>query len=241
MTDQPDDNHDTEAAFIDATYCALCARGYADLTMQDIADETDKSKAALHYHFDGKQDLLLRFLDHLNEDFLDRTADPTGETPADRLVDLLRTILDADGDDDNQFTTAFMEIKAQAPYRDGYRERLREVDDRLREQIGRLVAEGVDAGQFDADADPEVVADHVVTYVHGTWTRSAAVGADVDAMRERLVAYVDSLFAADADVSVAPGSAEEEANGGSEERETDAEGGDGSGRADDGEDEEVAA
>ena len=209
-----DRDQDTEAAFIDATYCALCSRGYADLTMQDIADETDKSKAALHYYFDGKQDLLLRFLDHLNRDFLDRTADPAGETPAERLVDLLRTVLSTSEDDDYEFTTAFMEIKAQAPYRDGYRERLERVDDSLRGRIARLVDEGIDAGQFAAGVDPDEVAEHVLTYVHGTWTRSAAVGADVDAMRERLIRHVDSLLAADADVSFA---AAREGDGGNDD------------------------
>jgi AcrR family transcriptional regulator len=34
---------DTCEAIMSATYRALCAHGYADLTMQDIADETDKS------------------------------------------------------------------------------------------------------------------------------------------------------------------------------------------------------
>ena len=40
---------------IRATYRALCAHGYANLTMRDIADETDLSKAALHYHYDTKR------------------------------------------------------------------------------------------------------------------------------------------------------------------------------------------
>lgn len=205
--------HDTEATFMDATYCALCAHGYADLTMQDIADETDKSKAALHYHFDGKEDLLLRFLEHLNEDFFDRTADPAGDTPAERLVDLLETILSTPDDGaDQQFTTAFMEIKAQAPYRDGYRDRLVRVDDHVREQVRSLVADGVDSGQFARDTDPDEVAEHVLTYAQGTWTRSAAVGADVDGMRERLIQYVDSLLAADAGVSFVEGRRDEEAS-----------------------------
>ncbi|MEF8974259.1 MAG: helix-turn-helix domain-containing protein, partial [Haloarcula sp.] len=44
---------DTADDIMDATYRALCTHGYADLTMQDIADESDKSKAALHYHYDS--------------------------------------------------------------------------------------------------------------------------------------------------------------------------------------------
>jgi len=189
---------------MDATYRALCAHGYADLTMQDIADETDRSKAALHYHFDGKQDLLLSFLRHLRERFAARTAEPSGATPADRLVALLRTVLDPADEDDQQFTTALMEIKAQAPYRDGYREELRAIDDGFHEQVRGIVADGVAAGQFGDDVDPDEVATFVLTQVHGTWTRSVAVGADVAAMRERLVAYVAELLVEDADVAWDP-------------------------------------
>jgi AcrR family transcriptional regulator len=196
-------DQDTKAAFVDATYRALCTHGYADLTMQDIADETDRSKAALHYHFDGKRELLLSFLEHLRERFAARTADPAGETPADRLVALLRTVLDPGDDGDQQFTTALMEIKAQAPYRDGYREELRAIDDALHGQVRDVVAEGVEAGQFRDDVDPDEVAAFVLTHIHGTWTRSVAVGEDVVAMRERLVDHVEGLLAEDADVEVA--------------------------------------
>lgn len=191
--------HDTQTTFMEATYRALCTHGYADLTMQDIADETDRSKAALHYHFDGKRELLLSFLEHLRERFAARTADPSGETPADRLVALLRTVLDPGDDGDQQFTTALMEIKAQAPYRDGYREELRAIDDSLHAQVRDIVAEGVDAGQFRDDVDPDEVAAFVLTHIHGTWTRSVAVGEDVVAMRERLVDHVEGLLVEDAD------------------------------------------
>ena len=194
--------HDTETAFMEAVYRALCEHGYADLTMQDIADETDKSKAALHYHFEGKEDLLLRFLEYLRDDFAERTADPAGDTSAERLVTLVRTVLGTSTDGpDQQFNTAYMEIKAQAPFRDGYREVLREMDEGLRSKVRDLVAEGVDAGEFRADTDPDEVAGLVVTYIHGTWTRSAAVGEDVPAMRERLVNYLTDLLVDEADAT----------------------------------------
>ncbi|QLG64058.1 TetR/AcrR family transcriptional regulator [Halorarum salinum] len=190
---------------MEATYRALCKHGYADLTMQDIADETDKSKAALHYHFEGKEDLLLRFLTYLHEQFRERTADPAGDTPAERLVALVRTVLETPADGaDQQFNTAYMEIKAQAPFHEGYREQLRAIDEGLRVTVRDLVADGVEVGQFPADVDPDEVAAFVTTYVHGTWTRSAAVGADVSAMRERLVNYVDDLLADDVAVAVDP-------------------------------------
>ncbi|MXR42212.1 TetR family transcriptional regulator [Halobaculum sp. WSA2] len=194
---------DTRTAFMEATYRALCTHGYADLTMQDIADETDKSKAALHYHFDGKDDLFREFLAYLHEGFAETIADHPEGTPVERLVALVRRVLDpVDDSADQQFNTAFMEIKAQAPYREGYREVLRRFDADLRTEVADLVREAIENGQYDEETDPEEIAEHVLTYIHGTWTRAAAVGADVVAMREHLVDDLLDLLVDGASVPV---------------------------------------
>ncbi|MFC7070675.1 TetR/AcrR family transcriptional regulator [Halobaculum lipolyticum] len=194
---------DTRTAIMEATYRALCTHGYADLTMQDIADETDKSKAALHYHFDGKDDLFREFLAYLHEGFAAEIADHPDGTPVERLVALVRRVLEpVDDEADQQFNTAFMEIKAQAPYRDGYREVLRRFDADLHAEVAGLVAEAVEAGQYDADTDPDEIAEHVLTYIHGTWTRAAAIGADVVTMREHLVQDILDLLVDGAEVPV---------------------------------------
>ncbi|UIO98714.1 TetR/AcrR family transcriptional regulator [Halobaculum sp. CBA1158] len=194
---------DTRTAFMEATYRALCTHGYADLTMQDIADQTDKSKAALHYHFDGKDELFREFLEYLHEGFREDIRDHPEGTPAERLVALVRRVLDPmDDESDQQFNTAFMEIKAQAPYREGYREVLRQFDDDLHDEVSTLVAEAVSTGQYDDDTDPDEIADHVLTYIHGTWTRAAAIGADVVVVREHLVEDILDLLVEEASVPV---------------------------------------
>jgi len=83
MTDETIDD------IMEATYRALCTHGYADLTMQDIAAESTKSKGTLHYHFEGKQDLLESFLAFLLNRFEERTETIPGETPAERLHEFL--------------------------------------------------------------------------------------------------------------------------------------------------------
>ena len=203
---------DTQTAFMEATYRALCTRGYADLTMQDIADETDKSKAALHYHFDGKDDLFREFLAYLHDGFAEKIADHPGGTPVEQLVALVRRVLDpVDEGSDHQFNTAFMEIKAQAPYRDGYREILRRFDADLRTEVADLVREAIEDGQYDERTDPEAVAEHVLTYIHGTWTRAAAIGADVVTMREHLIEDLLDLLVDEATVPVSVAATDEQA------------------------------
>ena len=182
---------DTIDDIMDATHRALCRHGYADLTMQDIADEWSKSKAALHYHFDGKRDLLVSFLEHLLADFEERIEDLEGETAADRLFALADELCTSPEDEPHrEFGTALLEIKAQAPYRDEYRKRLVRFDELLQRRVATLVREGVDAGEIPADVDPDEVAAVFATVVNGALTRNVAFGVPLEESREILHNYV---------------------------------------------------
>ena len=182
------------------TYRALCKHGYADVTMEDIAAETDRSKSALHYHYDSKHDLLVAFLDELLAGFTDRLEAVDGETAHERLLALIDAVLDpADGEGgpDCEFRTAVLEIKAQAPYDEAFRHHLAEHDRTLREHVERHLADGVEEGGFRADLDVEASADFLVTVFNGAQTRNVAVGRPVAETRETLVAHIDSMIVAD--------------------------------------------
>jgi AcrR family transcriptional regulator len=198
MSDTEPADPDTPAEeILCATYRALCRHGYADLTMQDIADESDLSKAALHYHYDTKQDLLLAFLDHLYEEFVSSLAVAGGD-PVERLVETIDVALSPPRrDDDREFRTAVLELKAQAPYEPAYREKLEAFDDLLHETVREAVAEAIEAGVF-RDVNPDETASFVVTVINGAQTRHVSVGAPIDETRSRLVAYVtETLVAGD--------------------------------------------
>jgi AcrR family transcriptional regulator len=187
---------------MEATYRALCEHGYADLTMQDIADETELSKAALHYHFDSKQELLESFLDFLYEGFTERVGDPEGETAPDRLRTLVEMVLSPPVDDDDErvaFKTALLELKAQAPYDEGIRERLRRFDEFLHGQMRAVIDDGIDAGTIRADVDPDDTARFLVTALDGAGTKQVAVGQDPDCARRMLTAYIDGTLTTDDD------------------------------------------
>jgi len=161
-----------------ATYRALCRHGYADLTMQDIADEWAKSKAALHYHYDTKRGLLLAFLDHLFESYTERVADPVEGTPHERLHALLAAALDPPrADATRELRTALFEVKAQAPHDDAFRERLERFDSYLQAEIRGVVGAGAEAGVF-ADVDPDEIATLLVTLVNGAHSRRIVLGDD---------------------------------------------------------------
>jgi len=173
-----------------ATYRALCRHGYANLTMQDIADEWSKSKAALHYHYDTKHGLLLAFLEHLFESYTDRVADPGEGTPRDRLHALVAAALDPpQADVTRELRTALFEVKAQAPHDDAFRERLEQFDRYLHAEIRGVVGAGVEDGSF-TDVDPDEAATLLVTLVNGAHSRRVALGTDAD-VSEAIRSYID--------------------------------------------------
>ncbi|RMB18334.1 TetR/AcrR family transcriptional regulator [Haloplanus aerogenes] len=181
-----------------ATYRALCRHGYADLTMQDIADEWEKSKAALHYHYDTKRGLLLAFLDHLFDSYTDRVTDSGSGTPRERLHALVAAALDPPrADATRELRTALVEVKAQAPHDDAFRERLARFDRYLHEEIRSVVGDGVESGAFRTDIDPDETATLLVTLVNGAHSRRVALGDDAG-VPAAIRSYVDEHLVAGA-------------------------------------------
>jgi AcrR family transcriptional regulator len=194
----PLDERESADEFMTATYRALCTHGYADLTMQDIADESSRSKAALHYHYDSKRDLLLAFLDHLLATADERLAPPADADPRARVHAILDALLEPDSETEvPAFRTALLEITAQAPFDDGFRERLRTFDRRVTDRLAEAIADGVAGGAFRSDVDPEEAAVLLQTAVRGAQTRRVAVGDAAAPSRDLLDRFVADSLGAD--------------------------------------------
>lgn len=193
----------TTVEITDATYRALCKHGYADVTMEDIAAETERSKSALHYHYDSKHDLLCSFLDELLDSFTERLDSVEGETPHESLLALVDEVLRPADDDGapRDFEIAVLEMKAQAPYDHLFREYLVELDQALKEHIAGHLAAGVEVGQFRDDLHISASADLLVTFINGAQTRSVAVGRPVEETRDQLARLIETIILVDGEGS----------------------------------------
>ncbi|MFB6141083.1 MAG: TetR/AcrR family transcriptional regulator [Halosimplex sp.] len=178
---------ETAEEIMAATGRALCEHGYADLTMQRIAAEASMTTAAIHYHFDTKAELLSAFLDDLVDRFEAQLA-CDADDPRERLDAFLEAVFTPSTGDDN-FPVALMELKAQAPYHDAFRERFLELDEVMLRVVETAVADGIEAGYFD-DADPDEVARLVVTAINGAHVRTVALGEDADETRAVVERYL---------------------------------------------------
>ncbi|WP_085944987.1 TetR/AcrR family transcriptional regulator [Haloterrigena salina] len=191
----------TTDELMEATYAALCKHGYASLRMRDIAAESSKSKATLHYHYESKQNLLYALLDYLTDSFAEQVETLEGETPAEQILALVDIYLEPAADDSlPEFRTALLEIKAQGPYDDRFRAELAEFDRMLRGRIRSLIEDGQDEGVFRPDVDPDETAEFIVTALNGAQTRHVAVDHPLERTRGALETYVRrELLVADAD------------------------------------------
>jgi AcrR family transcriptional regulator len=155
-------------AFVDAAQRLIQAKGYEQMSIQDVLDEVDASRGAFYHYFGSKADLLEAVVERLTEAATAALL-PIVEDPAlsatskldsfftglarwkGERTDLLRGLMDTWLADDNAIV----------------REKLRRgTVVRLTPILGRIVAQGRDEG-WPATGEPEHVARVLVSIIQG--------------------------------------------------------------------------
>jgi AcrR family transcriptional regulator len=194
-SDSPEQHWSTaEEDIMEATYRALLEHGYASLSTSRIADELDKSKAAIYYHYDTKDDLLVAFLEFAVDRFEETIDTETGDEPAEDLDHVTEKLLPLQPDEEQrQLQAVLVGLRSQAVTNEVFREQFTQIDKRLAATIGGIVDRGIDEGTF-RDVDSSRVAEYILATVNGamygratTDRRSAAAAARVS-----LASYIDS-------------------------------------------------
>jgi len=192
MKTEGDAGSDTHDAIMGATYRALREHGYAALTMQDIADEFEKSPSLIHYHYDTKADLLLAFVDRMVGWIGDRLAETGTEDPLERLEGYVDRFVIEPGEEDREtFALAILELRVQAVHRPQFREKLLAHYERNVETVSGIIADGIEADVF-RDVDPDRVGEAIYTALLGARMYQVTLGAE-DAsrrMREAIAEFV---------------------------------------------------
>ncbi|QLG60259.1 TetR/AcrR family transcriptional regulator [Halorarum salinum] len=193
---------DTREVIMEATFRALSKHGYTDLRMRDIGEEMDLTRQVIHYHFDGKYDLMSSFLEYIIDQYEGGVEVPAGADP--------RTELDARidqclfGPEFGEFThwdrmKVYHELYTQAQNDGQHRETFNEHYGRIRGSIVDVVEEGIERGAF-RDVDAERVGQLITDVIHAARGRRISLGHE-DAPREARRAVdefiLDSLYVDD--------------------------------------------
>ena len=160
---------DSRKDIMEATFRALSEHGYADLSIQKIADESEKAKSAIYYHFDDKEGLLLEFMDFLKEN-IEGIHEELEEKPSEqKLEDLLDITLGIKDEERWMVQRALLDLRAQAPRNEAFAEKFREIDEIVTENIKEIMR-GLDADE------PEMATEIFVSCLDGAANRKVATG-----------------------------------------------------------------
>lgn len=164
-----------------ATYQALSRHGYADLSIQRIADEFDKGKSVIYHHFDDKEDLMLSFLEHLIDEMEEDMHGSSEMAPEEELDDFLDKALCIDDKEMWDLRKALMEMRLQAPYNKRFAERFRKIDEFLLDKLAEILEDnGVE--------NPCETGDMVLSIIEGLTYRKMTTHdlVDLSDARERI-------------------------------------------------------
>lgn len=194
-----DDPADTRQEIMKATFEALCEHGYANLTIDRIAGRFPKSKSLVYHHYDGKDELLLDFLEFMLEDFESDVPGREYDDAAAHLRAVLDHTLPDELDDERAaFTTALVELRAQAAHDPAYDEHFTTSTRFFHEQLAAIVERGIEEGVF-RDVDPDRVAALLLTAIDGAMFQrvTADVEETIPDVRDELRTYVETRLLAD--------------------------------------------
>lgn len=173
-----DDPADGREEIIRATYRVLQTGGYADLSIQRIADEATLSKSTIYHHFDGKEDLMVAFSKELVVAYLDAYLSAVGGDNGDDVLSRIERALDLAllGKTDAGRTIedlqqqgidrVYLEMRSQAVSNPRFREHFAQLDALVRERLAAQIREGVEEGVF-RDVDPAAVAAFLYICIEG--------------------------------------------------------------------------
>ncbi|MBO9473616.1 MULTISPECIES: choline-binding transcriptional repressor BetI [unclassified Shimia] len=165
---------------INATMTAVHKRGYAVVTMAEIAAEAGASAASINYYFGSKEKLMeatmRRLLSLLKDAMLERYA--TAKTPHDRLM----AVIDANFSDrlyTNEQCSMWMQFWANAPYAPAlqrlHRINRARVTAHFRAELRALVP----------DARRETMREALQCYMDGVWLEAAQTETPLDPAQAR--------------------------------------------------------
>ncbi|WP_053947096.1 TetR/AcrR family transcriptional regulator [Halolamina sediminis] len=190
---------ETRTEIMEATFRAVSEHGYADLRMRDIGEEMEKTRQIIHYHYDGKYDLLANFLEYIIEQY-EGSVEVDRDVPPREELDLrVRQCLFGPGFEEFDHwerMKVYHELFTHAQNDERHRKIFDEHHRRLRGGITQVVTEGIEQGEF-RNTDPERTGQLITDVIHAARERKLSLGHD-DAPEQALQAIdefvIDSLI-----------------------------------------------
>ena len=153
-------------ALINAAFRVFATRGYHATRLEEVAEEAGLTKGAIYYHFDGKEDLLRRSVQHRHAEIfteVERELEALQAPASVKIRHALRRLWQhlmepAWG---YAFRLILGEVRLEFPAL--FRMWMEEGPVRAWSTVRELIQSGVESGEFRPDVDPEVSARIIVS------------------------------------------------------------------------------
>jgi AcrR family transcriptional regulator len=143
---------------LDAAAKVFHTRGYADASVQHIADELGILKGSLYHYIDSKEDLLFRILDETHEEvqaILEEVATMEATAPLIRLREYTRRQVEYTSRNLAKMAIYYHDADQLSEERRRELYRKRRVHEKF---VSDLIAEAQKRGEANPDMDPKIVA-----------------------------------------------------------------------------------
>ncbi len=188
-------------AMLQAAATLIADRGYHAVRLADIAEACGASTGSVHYHFNGRDDVLAAALRFAIERAFARNRDALRgvDDARERLVRLIELQLPDDPDVRSEWLV-WIEYWGEAAHRSELRELHRELYAGWRDLIADTIRRGQHQGLFRA-GDADALAETLTALIDGAAVHVMTGLQDgAGSMRKLLVAFVDVQLAAGARV-----------------------------------------
>lgn len=176
-----DSSADTRTAIMEATFRALSKHGYSDLRMRDIGEELDMSRTLIHYHYDGKHDLISALLEYIVDQY-EGSVEVTEETDPWSELDLRIDQCLFGPEFNEEFghwerMRVYHDLFSQAQHNELHQEIFTRHYERIRGSITQVIERGIKEGVF-RDVDAEEIAQLITDIIHVARERKISLGQD---------------------------------------------------------------
>ncbi len=168
-------------AFVDVAQRRMLAKGYEQLSVQELIDEVGASKGAFYHYFGSKGDLLEAVVERMADEAATAwqpVLTAPGLSAADRLEGVFHTVA-AIKAERRELVLAILDAWL-SDHNAIVRDKLRDlVADRMTPLLIDLVRQGVDDGDF-SPSDPEATARVLVSIIQGTQELASRLWVDAN-------------------------------------------------------------
>lgn len=184
---------------LQATWRLIAERGYHEVRVADIAKAVGTSTGTVHYHFPGKQDVLVEALRYCVKQAFARQSEELRklEDARERLLKLIELQLPRAGQVRDEWSV-WIQFWAEAALRPELRPVHNDFYGRWRQAVVRIVEHGIAQGVF-RPVDPDAFALHLSSLTDGLAIQvlTGSPQVSVTRMRDVLTDFLrDELFAA---------------------------------------------